>query len=1058
VTERLAGHPLLLAALALASLFHGTLLTLGSFRRTYDAYVHIFFADHYARGWFTTWEPRWYTGFTVTSYPPGTHQLVALASKVIGLEAGFVVVQLAGVLLVVIGVYRFTLLFGTKRTAGIAALLAVVATGIGEAVHVFGQLPTICSLGMLLNSLPFVRRWVAGGRRRDLAAAVGLLAGTTALHHVTTLFGTVFFVAPVVVDALLERFRTPLEGESSARPAHVGLGTLLPLVARRLRRILRPFSRAAALGVMVVVVLLGVVLPYWVWSQSDPIAQIPIPHGSRQNFLEDLNAGLVFWVIPWGPMLLALPFALWRGVRSSAWPYVASLALLTLLGTGGTTPIPRLLLGGAFDILTLDRFTFWATILVLPFGALMVESLIDGGLARRIGGVFNQGSLRLVRSLLAIVVLVAIGFTVNLTSFRRMQPDRIDPHPITAFLEQDQHWQWRYLTLGFGDQMAWLSAQTTAQSVDGNYHSARRLPELITTPVERLEGAKFRGVPGLGSLQQFLAVPEKYHLKFVFSNDQFYDPLLYFSGWRTLSRLDNGIVVWEREDVAPMPAVTTQPELGLHYRLMWGVLPLSALVAAAASAAATLTGTPLASARRRRRRSLLEAAESFLLRHSRVSDTAGVQAASWKEPLRRVLESLRPSDRMLQLMGVLLVAGVAAFTITGFSNSEGSGPEDVVAGYYEDLDFRRFEESWMRLDPATRPDFADYLVQLSVEDGLLASYASLDGAEVVDMTVDADQARVSVALTYVTALAEYRTVEAVALRLSHGRWGIELPPGDRAEPVERLVRRSNVEFAPMGRRTATSATTDYDDVLDRPELEVNPARVVQFDGHPVAIGAVRNVDADPGAVTVTAQLLNEAGEVAAAYNARTMQHSLLPGESTAYRVDFEGVAGADVVAGFHPEDFVPIDPVADIAAVDVYARATVTGRGLERPIVLRDLRVAVDASGNAELRGSILNLGVEDATVVTLLVSLYDLDGRLIWVDWVITSDAVRPGLTASFAASLTPRHRLEPLDAPAQIFGNGLPERDIVATPTGMISMPETSGYAGLTVQPVTFVRSAGE
>jgi hypothetical protein len=46
---------------------------------------------------------------------------------------------------------------------------------------------------------------------------------------------------------------------------------------------------------------------------------------------------------------------------------------------------------------------------------------------------------------------------------------------IINFLNQDQHDQWRYLPLGFGDQMATLSYQTKALTVDGNYHSARRL-------------------------------------------------------------------------------------------------------------------------------------------------------------------------------------------------------------------------------------------------------------------------------------------------------------------------------------------------------------------------------------------------------------------------------------------------------------------------------------------------------------------------------------------------------------------------------------------------------
>jgi len=59
---------LLLIALILAVLLHGSAL-LYNIDKTYDAFVHIFFADHYARSWFDPWEYRWYTGFPVTSYP-----------------------------------------------------------------------------------------------------------------------------------------------------------------------------------------------------------------------------------------------------------------------------------------------------------------------------------------------------------------------------------------------------------------------------------------------------------------------------------------------------------------------------------------------------------------------------------------------------------------------------------------------------------------------------------------------------------------------------------------------------------------------------------------------------------------------------------------------------------------------------------------------------------------------------------------------------------------------------------------------------------------------------
>ena len=37
-----------------------------------------------------------------------------------------------------------------------------------------------------------------------------------------------------------------------------------------------------------------------------------------------------------------------------------------IFGLGGTTPLPRLLLGRAYEILTFERFTFWATRTATP--------------------------------------------------------------------------------------------------------------------------------------------------------------------------------------------------------------------------------------------------------------------------------------------------------------------------------------------------------------------------------------------------------------------------------------------------------------------------------------------------------------------------------------------------------------------------------------------------------------------------------------------------------------------------------------------------------------------
>ncbi|MBT8212731.1 MAG: hypothetical protein KJN71_06270, partial [Acidimicrobiia bacterium] len=588
---RILTPPSAVASATAALVVHGVLLASGSYQRTYDAYVHIFFADHYAQDWFSTWETRWYTGFTTTSYPPGTHQLMGLLSGTTGLLGAFVIVQLVAVVALVIGVYRYARLWVGEDAARWAALLAVMSSAIAETIHVFGQLPTTFSLAALLHAMPALHRWMAEGSRRSLLVGVATMAATTAGHHVTTLFGSVFFLGPVVVRVVVDALRRPAPGEHGHLVVKGAQGLKL-LVVRRLQRVAPTLLRVATTAVVLVVTLVIVVLPYWLWTAGDPISQVPIPHDSRSNFITNPNAGLVFWVIPWGTLLLLLPGILRRAIVARTWPLAMSVGLLFVLGTGGTTPIPRLLLGGAFDVLTLDRFTFWATIAVLPVAGARIEEL---------GRAVGQSRIRTgLLGAFAAGTIAMFMFSANLSHYRSLQPEPIDPQPIAEFLAKDDHSRWRYLPLGFGDQMAWVSANTEATTVDGNYHSARRLPELVSRPVERLEGAKFRGMPGIGSLQQFVTTPERYNLKFVFSNDTFYDPLLFANGWHELGPLRNGIVVWERADVSPLPPVLPERQLPSWQRLLWGIVPLTSVGAAGVLQVWSRAGEPVPKAVARR--------------------------------------------------------------------------------------------------------------------------------------------------------------------------------------------------------------------------------------------------------------------------------------------------------------------------------------------------------------------------------------------------------------------------------------------------------------------------
>ena len=1063
-------NPHLLLALAIALVYHGS-MAFFTFKRTYDAYVHIFFGDHYARSWFDPWDYRWYTGFPLTSYPPGSQQSIALLSPFIGLQNGFIVVMTFSIIFVTIGVYRFSKLWVSEEAAGYAALLVVFASGIAETIHVFGQLPTMFSLGFLLNAIPYVRHYLDEGDLRSLLYAWALNAATTAGHHVTTLFGAIFFIAPLIAGAIIDQFRHALPDEPLQRPAQVTRHNLRPLIIRRLRRIIPIVTRAAIYGVGLVLALVIVVLPYWLYSKNDPITQVPIPHASRDSFIANPSAGLVFFIIPWGLSLFILPYAFYKGLTTKAWPIALSLAVCFFLGTGGTTPIPKMVLGGAYYILTLDRFTFWGTILSLPLLGEFVVSLRHRGLAKYIREQLGDFTLRAIQMVLLVGYLVFSMFILNLTQFRKFEPEPIDNQPILNFIAKDQHTKWRYLTLGFGDQMAWLSAQTTAMTVDGNYHSARRLPELTSTPVERLEGAKFRGIPGIGSLQQFLAVPEKYNLKFVFSNDEFYDPLLYFSGWHRVQRLENGIMVWQREDIPPIPEVIPREQIPVYQEILWGLLPMTTIFLALillflelssdyVSSLVTYLGIDkfikrLPKLRFPRLIKIWKSFDNRLLKMSQLPSNDDSPVSRWQVWINWYHAFPRPKPAsptrrqiVSTLLALIIILSVA--TLANWYLSLARTPSAVIQAFYDDIDFRRYSSAYGRLDPQVRPSFDQYQLQLSVTGGLLASYGKLDSVKTKVISSEANRVVLQADTVWITALSEYYKSDTLTLVQRDGTWYIVPPRADVSMPPDQFFRRPEVSWNSQGRRKVTTQTTSFGDILDRPVLQILSARLVQVNGRYSVVGELINTDNNPADVTVTAFLYDDAGNTLSWYDAQlVIMHTLLPKEVTPFRIDFEGVAGAVLgdaaTAGdFSPKAYSPINPIKPIASFNVYAKAVVTKSDLDRGLAAQNVRMVLGKDGNPHLTGELLNNGTIEAMIPHILVTYYDASDHVVWVDDLFVDNSVRPQRTQPFDMTITPAVNIKILMEKGDLFSNALQnEVNFNSTWSERVATPSIPGYS---------------
>src|SRR5258708_18575509 len=137
--------------LLVALMVHGPLLLMQLPAGSFDANFHIFFASHYAHHWFSPWNEKWFAGFSQTTYPPLTHQWIALLSTVTGLNIAYGLLQLAPLVLLPVGVFRFGKLWVDDRSAAYAATASLFLVPVAFMRPHAGHPATVAPTAVYLN-------------------------------------------------------------------------------------------------------------------------------------------------------------------------------------------------------------------------------------------------------------------------------------------------------------------------------------------------------------------------------------------------------------------------------------------------------------------------------------------------------------------------------------------------------------------------------------------------------------------------------------------------------------------------------------------------------------------------------------------------------------------------------------------------------------------------------------------------------------------------------------------------------------------------------------------
>lgn len=531
-------------ALIISFILNSSLVLTSFYEWSFDSYTHMFFADHYKRFWFNSWEPKWFGGFSVSSYPPLVHQVIALLSYIIGLQWAYILITLCLSVIFPLAIYKFSGVLVSDEGAGYASLISVFLPSVIVITYNFGQLPTLFSLVAVLIMVYYLNRYLNNGTKFDFLLASCLLGVSICTHHFTTIFFLPLSIL-VLVITLVQR--------------EINVKTL----AKRLLQFI-------IVAIIVSVVFLSPLL----FSMN--IDMQPIPHVTRTNLFLNPVATEFLFLGMYGPLLFFIPFVgFFVCYHKKFIPLFVVAILLFFLGLGGTTFLPKIIFGDLWLVLTYDRFALWAGVIFLPLFGLIFSHYFKG--------------LKRIRYKKTIFIFLFITLVLSASYFgnkKLLSDSNVNIEPLQEFLGKNQNSRWRYLTLGFGDaKMQKLSVFTNASTIDGYYFLGRTIPILANSGIGTLDSAKFYGEAGMLVLHTILAGAGDYNLRWVFCNDPAYYNLLIenhfilrYSQDIALDGRFQGVSIWEKEGIPPID-VGEHVNQSTLFDFVGGIAPLSFLVA-----------------------------------------------------------------------------------------------------------------------------------------------------------------------------------------------------------------------------------------------------------------------------------------------------------------------------------------------------------------------------------------------------------------------------------------------------------------------------------------------
>ncbi len=329
------------------------------------------------------------------------------------------------------------------------------------------------------------------------------------------------------------------------------------------------------------------------------------------------------------------------------------------------------------------------------------------------------------------------------------------------------------------------------------------------------------------------------------------------------------------------------------------------------------------------------------------------------------------------LTAALMVMGSAHLSTTAPAFT----PEGAVQSMFRNAQARNWTSAYSYVAAASNVSAATFQRDLQGRNSSLKTYSQLESFNTRVLHENDDEALVRTELKYSTAVGAFYDTRDLKVIKDDNAWKVLWQGEKEASVPPQVIPVNYLRWDIIYRGPGDDWGAQN---VENPHVRILSMNPTEHDGGVIILGEIVNEDTVPAFVSVSATLVNKAGQdVAQEASFDKTSHVLLPKEISPYRVDF------------------PKMKLADLKSVRMKPDSMLVPASADPVIAVLHQRVEKDSKGRTVLRGELLNESGQTVNIPHVLATFYDASGKVIWVSDGYVDHALLPQTPQPFAVGL---------------------------------------------------------